>query len=324
MDTPCDFPQLRRRGPVLAPGLLGPEWSMHCQMPTPFLVSPGVLRLYFCSRDRANRSHVFYADFDAAPPWRLREIARRPVLSPGALGTYNAQGVMPTAVVDRGDEVWLYTIGWTVRSDVPYHNAVGLVRSRDRGRTFEHMVPGPVVGTGPNEPYFCGTADVARIGERWVMWYMSATEWRTVAGKPEPRYHLKQAFSDDGVRWRYGESVAVDYLSDDEGGIARATVLPWHGGYCMWFCHRGIADYRGTGARTYRLGSAWSADGTTWERRAAPVFDAPPAADGFDAGMECYPAAFAGRDGVYVFYNGSDFGQTGIGYASLRGEGECR
>ena len=188
------------------------------------------------------------------PPFRIKGIAEHPALAPGKLGAFDSHGVMPTAVVPRNDELWMYYIGWTVRADVPYHNAIGVARSADGGRTFERLVPGPVVGTGPHEPYFCGTGDVAKIGDRWVIWYMSATEWRIVAGKPEPRYHLKQAWSDDGIIWSQDGQTAVDYENDEEGGVARATVLKRPDGYWMWFCHRGIADYRGRGANAYRLG----------------------------------------------------------------------
>jgi hypothetical protein len=306
-----------RQGVVIEPGILA-GWSAHCQMPTPLRTSQTRLRMFFSSRDAANRSHVLWADLEAEPPWRVLEVCERPALGLGGLGTFDAQGVMPTAVVDRGDEVWMYYVGWTVRADVPYHNAIGLARSRDGGRTFERFIPGPVIGTGPFEPYFCGTGDLARIGERWVMWYMSATGWRIVDGKPEPRYHLKQAFSTDGVRWEYGGNIAVDYLSDAEGGIARATVLPVEDGYWMWFCHRGIENYRACGENAYRLGLAWSPDGASWTRLANQVvFSTEPAPAAFDRGMECYPAIYRGATGIYLFYNGSGFGQTGIGYARL-------
>lgn len=308
-------PVLRRKGVCLAPGLLGPGWSTLCQMPTAFFPSRDRIRMYFSSRDARNRSHVFRADLEAAAPFRVISVEAEPVLGPGRLGTYDAEGVMPSAVVDRGDEVWLYTIGWTVRKDVPYHNAIGVAYSRDRGRSFTRLVPGPIVGTGPNEPYFCGTCDVQRVGTEWLMWYMSATEWRVVRDKPEPRYHLKLATSDDGLRWRYGEHVAIDYVSDAEGGIARATVLPSEHGYWMWFCYRGISDYRGDGAAAYRLGLGHSLDGKRWERLSRPVFSDLPL--DFDRHMECYPTVLRGPSGTYVFYNGSDFGRTGVGYAEV-------
>ncbi|KXF75003.1 hypothetical protein ATN84_20135 [Paramesorhizobium deserti] len=212
----------------------------------------------------------------------------------------------------------MYYIGWTVRADVPYHNAIGVARSQDGGETFERFLPGPILGAGPFEPYFCGTGELGRIDGQWVMWYMSATGWRVVNGKPEPRYHLKQAWSEDGIIWKQDGSIAVDYASDDEGGVARATVLKRADGYHMWFCHRGIANYRGHGANAYRIGRAVSLDGRSWKRLTEePAFAAPPQTDDFDESMECYPAVYENAGNTYIFYNGSDFGQTGIGYATL-------
>lgn len=318
MESPIP-PLWQRQGLIIEPGLLGPAWSPHCQMPTPYQLDHDTLRLFFCSRDRHNRSHVFWADLTFGPTWQVKAVSKSPVLLPGQAGTFDAAGVMPTAIVERNGALWMYYIGWTERMDVPYHNAIGVARSHDRGQTFQRFLPGPVIGTGPHEPFFCGTGDIAKIGDNWVMWYMSATEWRTIAGRPEPRYHLKQASSEDGLNWKHGRDVAVDYLSDDEGGIARATVLPSQSGYWMWFCHRGIAGYRGKGRSAYRLGVAWSPDGQSWKRLPEhEVFSSEPKADDFDAFMACYPAVFAHEGRHYLFYNGSDFGQTGIGVAELQ------
>ena len=318
MDT-LKPPILQRRGRIVAPGLLGAGWSDHCQMPTPYRLDDTTIRMFFSSRDAQNQSQLFWMDIEATPPFAVKRVADRPALAQGPLGSFDSHGVMPTAVVERDGALWMYYIGWTVRADVPYHNAIGVARSLDGGKTFERFLPGPVIGTGPHEPYFCGTGDIAKHGDRWVMRYMSATGWRMVAGKPEPRYHLKQAWSEDGIHWDQSGEVAVDYLDEDEGGIARATVLSRPDGYWMWFCHRGIADYRGRGARAYRLGLAWSPDGETWQRlTGAQVFDTPPSAGAFDAHMECYPAIFETAGETYLFYNGSDFGQTGIGYATLK------
>lgn len=315
---PSTAPVWARKGLVFAPGLPGAGWSPHCQMPTPFALEDGTLGMFYCSRDAANRAHVFRADLDTSPPWNVQGISDGPVLTPGLPGAFDAAGVMPTALTQMGEELWMYYIGWSVRADVPYHNAIGVVRSRDQGRTFERFLPGPVIGTGPYEPYFCGTGDIVRIGDRWVMYYQSTTEWRELHGKPEPRYHLKQAFSEDGIHWDHGHHVAIDYLSDDEGGVTRATVLPGDDGYWMWFCHRGIDGYRSPGDQAYRLGVAWSPDGLTWQRLPnQDVFTTPPSPEAFDADMECYPAVFRTGADIWLFYNGSGFGQTGVGYATL-------
>lgn len=275
--------------------------------------------MFFCARDENNRSHVFFADLMARPPWTLVSKKATLVLSPGLPGTFDAVGVMPTSLVRQGDELWMYYIGWSQRLDVPYHNAIGVARSLDNGATFERFLPGPVVGTGIYEPYFCGTADVERrTQDDWVMWYMSATEWRMDGERPEPRYNLKRAVSQDGLHWDHGQEVAIDYLNEDEGGIARATVLQKDGSHWMWFCYRGAKGYRGEGSQAYRLGVAWSQDGDTWERLPdQPVFESQPGEQDFDAHMQCYPIVFGTGAESYLFYNGSDFGQTGIGVARL-------
>ena len=313
-------PVWQRQGVILPPGLPGAGWSNHCQMPTPHLLPGGeIMRMFFCARDENNRSHVFFADLMARPPWTLVSKKATLVLSPGLPGTFDAVGVMPTSLVRQGNELWMYYIGWSQRLDVPYHNAIGVARSLDNGATFERFLPGPVVGTGIYEPYFCGTADVERrTQDDWVMWYMSATEWRMDGERPEPRYNLKRAVSQDGLHWDHGQEVAIDYLNEDEGGIARATVLQKDGSHWMWFCYRGAKGYRGEGSQAYRLGVAWSQDGDTWERLPdQPVFESQPGEQDFDAHMQCYPIVFETGAESYLFYNGSDFGQTGIGVARL-------
>ncbi len=309
---PPALPRWRRAGLMLEPGLFGSGWSNHCQMPVPLMLDDR-LRLYFTTRDRSNRAHIVFADLEPAPPWRRIALSNGPVVAPGAPGSFDAAGVMPTAVRQMGEEIWLYTIGWSVRADVPYHNAIGLMISRDGGTSFTHAVPGPVIGPGPYEPYFVGTGEVARIGDKWVMWYSSTTEWRQIAGRMEPRYHLKYATSEDGIHWRQDGRVALDYAHAAEGGIARATLLPTADRYAMWFCHRALQTYRGTGSGAYRIGSACSPDGFAWTRNAGSVFENAP--DAFDTHMECYPSLLETENRLYLLYNGNDFGQTGIGYA---------
>jgi predicted GH43/DUF377 family glycosyl hydrolase len=287
-------------------------------MPTPILINEKTLRLYFSSRDNNNNSHIFYVDVVPKPPWDIIEISKSPILSPGAIGTFDANGVMPTAIVNKGNELWMYYIGWTQRLDVPYHNSIGVVRSFNQGKSFERFLAGPVIGTNVREPYFCGTGEILKVDDNWIMYYMSATDWKIINNHPEPRYHLKQAFSEDGILWDYGEKVTVDYTSKKEGGIARATILKDNNGYWMWYCYRGINDYRGKGKQAYRIGISWSENAKEWNRLSKQkIFSNNSISTDFDYYMQCYPKVIEVASGTYLFYNGSDFGQTGIGYASL-------
>ncbi len=318
------LPKFCRQGPLVT-SQLGEHWSNHMQMPTPLQNEDGSLRMFYTARDHNNQSHVFAVDFEGKPPFKVIKAVQQPVLSPGKLGHFDQAGVMPTAIIRHSGAIWMYYIGWSIRQDVPYHNAIGLAKSTDGGISFQRFLQGPIVGTSLTEPFFCGTADVFKLGPRWSMVYMSATEWRVLDGKPEPRYHLKQAFSDDGIHWDLSAPaatrIAIDYLNDDEGGVARASVFPLpDGGYGMVFCFRGLFDYRGSGRNAYRLGIASSADGINWQRHIgeSPFLPNLPNIKGFDTQMECYPCVIYHEDETRfsLFYNGNSFGQTGIGFAT--------
>jgi hypothetical protein len=310
---PANAISWRRAGVIMPPFPVQSGWDSHCQMPTPLLLDNDILRIYYCTRDQRNRSHVFFVDVAADAPNRVIARSDKPCLLPGPAGYFDAAGVMPTSVIRVDNDIWMYFIGWTVRADVPYHNAIGLAVSRDGGATFERRFAGPVVGLTATEPLFCGTADVVRTSDGWRMWYASTTEWRDLNGKLEPRYHLKYAESADGMAWRQQGRVAVDYRDEDEAAVARATVLRDGASLQMWFCHRELVGYRDDATRAYRIGSAMSDDGMNWRRSDAGVFaSGTPPLPGIDDVMQAYPAVLRIRDRLLMFYNGNGFGQTGI------------
>ena len=81
------------------------------------------------------------------------------------------------------------------------------------------------------------TPFVLRDGGTWRMWYLSCTEWTVVDGKPEARYLICYAESNDGFAWRRPGTIAIEYQRPDEA-IARPWVLKNSTGYEMWYCCR--------------------------------------------------------------------------------------
>ena len=84
----------------------------------------------------------------------------------------------------------------------------------------------------------------------------------------------------------------------------------------MWFCYRGGIEFRNA-ARGYRIGYAWSHDGTTWHRddEAGAL---QPSGDGWDSEMVCYPCVLNIDRKISMFYSGNYFGRDGFGYAVAR------
>jgi predicted GH43/DUF377 family glycosyl hydrolase len=140
-----------------------------------------------------------------------------------------------------------------------------------------------------------------------------------IHGRPEPRYQINYAESQDGVSWERGNQVCLEYTFEGEAN-ARPWVVKEDGKYRMWYCFRGSVDYRTDKEQAYRLGYAESRDGIHWDRKDAEV-GIERSKDGWDSIMMEYPCIYDHNGQKYLLYNGNGFGETGIGYAVLKEDG---
>ncbi|RTL43533.1 MAG: hypothetical protein EKK53_09735 [Burkholderiales bacterium] len=280
------------------------------------------VRIYFSTRARGDDgkflSQVAFADF-SRDLQRVLGVNTAPVLSLGGLGCFDEHGIFPFSPTPVGDEIWAYTTGWSRRVAVSVETAVGLVISRDGGRTFERAGPGPVLGPSRHEPCLVGDAFVRHFGGRFHMWTMFGTGWKQFPGEPAPDriYKIGHAHSADGIHWTKDEGRALvpDRLGPDECQ-ALPAVIPVGDRYLMVFCYREASGFRTDPTRGYRLGQAWSDDLQTWTRADdLPRFDREPGA--WDSDMVCYPHLTAIDGRIVLLYNGNAFGREGFGAAVL-------
>jgi hypothetical protein len=225
---------------------------------------------------------------------------------------------MPSYVCENAGQVWLYYAGWSRRESIRYSNWTGLAVSDDGGTTFRRMFPGPVVDRTPHEIYSATGCHLLRQDDGWHMWYASGVDWFQIDGKYEEYYVIKYAFSTDGIQWQRENRRLLPSKKDHEP-THTPTVLFHQGRYHMWFCYRGIEDFR-DGPGSYRIGYAWSQDGRTWYRDDGQAgIDVSP--EGWDSTMVAYPYVVPVGDRVLMFYNGNGFGGAGFGYAVLEDSG---
>ncbi len=294
-------------------------WSVsHAQAPVPeYIESENIIRVYFATRNQDGLSLPAIIDLNADDPSQIITVYQKPLLDLGQLGTFDDCGLMPSWVVNRDGQKWLYYIGWNVRNTIPYHNSVGLA-ILDKGKSeFNRFSEGPLWDRDWREPYFSASTCVIFDEGVWKNWYLSCTGWTTIDGKPEPRYHIKYAESLDGVNWERNGHVAVDYLDEDEGGIVKASVIKDGGIYRMWFSYRRLKGYRTSRESSYRIGYAESDNGKVWIRddskSGIDVSDS-----GWDSEMLAYPHVLEVKGSLLMFYNGNGFGRSGFGYARLK------
>jgi len=293
-----------KRGLLIAPRGQAPWVGTHAALPA---VLPGrdTARVYFSSRDAANRSHIGYAELDFGAPEPRPAFASAPVLSPGALGAFDDAGVTTSCVMAHEGRVYLFYTGWALGVSVPFYLHTGLAVSDDDGRTFARVSAAPLLDRIDIDPLLNASPWVLVEDGVWRMWYVSGTAWDAGPQPPRHRYHIKYAESADGRHWRRAGHVCLDYAAADEYAFGRPCVVRDGDTYRMWFCVRGDR---------YRMGYAESPDGLVWTRHDArsvvTVSD-----QGWDAEMIAYPAVADVGGRRVLLYNGNDYGRTGIGLA---------
>ena len=127
------------------------------------------------------------------------------------------------------------------------------------------------------------------------MYYVSGCGWKH---KDLPRYNIKMATSNDG-------HVCIDFEDSNENALARSYVLSDDEIWKMWFSHKG---------ETYRFGYAESKNGINWERR-DDFSGLNVSRSGWDSEMFEYAAVINHKGQHFMFYNGNNYGEDGIGLA---------
>ena len=82
----------------------------------------------------------------------------------------------------------------------------------------------------------------------------------------------------------------------------------------MWYSKRGPCNYRKIGGQSYQLSYAESQDGIKWNRDHNLMFDRE--LQEWSSQMTCYASTINHKGKVFMFYNGNQFGKTGLGFAT--------
>lgn len=286
--------------------------NSHAQVPTVWQKDAATLRIFFATRPEPGLSLPAFLDVAADDPSRILYVHDRPILQPGRPGTFDEHGIMPSCAINHGNKLYLYYSGWSRSVGVPYSNLTGLAVSND-GVHFERVCEGPVLTRTPYEPYSATSPFVVRQGNEWLSWYCSGTGWKAQNGNFEHQYDIKSATSKNGIWWQQDGTPIIRSEHQSEA-LTRPSVISWQGSYHMWFCYRGMQDFR-DGAESYRIGYATSPDLRSW-RRDDLAGGLIPSADGWDSIATAYPYVISQGKSLSMFYNGNGFGASGFGWAT--------
>jgi hypothetical protein len=295
----------QKRGRIFEPRSDLPWNRSYAMMPTADHVENDIFRVYFSGRDSLNRSLIGFILVDLVEA-RLLDISEKPALGLGELGCFDDNGVTPSSIVNHKGCKYLFYCGWKPRSTVRFGLMPGLAVSCDDGTSFSRASRSPVLQLTNEEPFSILTAPfVLRQEEKWHMWYVSGTGWNNA---DQPRYNIKYAISEDGVRWKQTNTVCIRHESEEELALGRPCVLHGDGLYRMWY------SYKSQAKNSYQIGYAESMDGLVWERLDNCV-GINVSKNGWDSEMIEYAFVLRHKNRFFMLYNGNNYGENGFGLA---------
>jgi predicted GH43/DUF377 family glycosyl hydrolase len=299
-----------KRGLIYGPTGKSPWARNSALQPTPYLnKDEQSIRVFAGFRDDEGISRVGFVDVAADDPSRVLKVSEQPALDVGVPGSFDENGVVPCAVIERDDKLFLFYAGYQLGRKVKFFVFSGLAISEDGGESFQRYSQVPVCDRTDDEVFFRVIHTIMFDEGKWKTWYGGGSEFDVEDGHQYPRYNIRYAESPDGIHLSREFQVCVD-MNAGEYRVGRPYVIKRDGIYCMFYG-------AGTKEEGYRLAYAESPDGRQWTRKDSEVgIDV--SESGWDSRMQAYPAVVTTKTQTYLFYNGNDYGREGFGHAVLK------
>lgn len=278
-------------------------------LPIGTFIGNHTIRIYAASRHSDNKSFPFFVDYNI----QTQKIIKEQIIDIpfGNLGTFDEFGIMPTSILYKDNQIWLYYIGWNLATSVPFRNSIGLAISKDGGVTFEKFSQAPILDRSLYDTCFVASNCIYEEEDFYRMYYLSCDKWEYKNEKLTHSYNIKYAESKDAIHWIREGKIAIDFRYENEYAISVPRVIKEKGIYKMWYSYRGNKEIE-----TYRIGYAESTNAIDWVRKDEEV-NLDISNDGWDSEMICYPFIFDYQNDRYMLYNGNGYGKTGFGLAIL-------
>lgn len=285
------------------------SWALDTALqPTPVVLS-GCIRIFFGSRDAEGISRIGWVDVDKEHPEKVIGFSKLPALDIGLPGCFDDNGVVPTAVVQRDNKLFLYYAGYQLVKNVRFIAFTGLAISENNGILFTRIKNTPVLERSDDEFLFRAIHSIFWEEGKWKVWYGAGNSFIKKINKTLPLYNIRYMESADGIHFPEKGNVVID-IELNEHRVGRPYVIKHKNIYLMFF---GAS----TPDQTYRLAYAESIDGTKWERKDSEL-NLNYNKDDFDSDMSAYPAIIQIKNKLFLFYNGNEYGKEGFGLALLK------
>lgn len=261
-------------------------------------------------KDKYGISRIKYIDVAEDDPKKILNISSQPVLDIGSPGCFDDNGVILGDMIEVGDKLYMYYVGFQHVEKVKFFAFSGLAVSTDGGGHFERYSQTPILDRTHTGRFGRCIHTVLYENQIFRCYYAVINGWKWIGKKPYPIYNIWYTQSEDGIHFSESKARMVLDVCGLEYRIGRPKVYKTPNGYEMYYT-------RDTITKEYLAGYATSEDGILWNRK-DELLHLSRSASGWDSKMACYPVKYSSDKNVYLFYNGNGMGQTGVGYAVLK------
>jgi hypothetical protein len=261
------------------------------------------VRLFLTGRDAAVRSRIGIVELRWSDRPEVIGIPREPVFDVGEPGSFDMDGVSYPSLVESDGALLMYYVGWNrLAGDIPFRNQIGLAISEDGGKSFRRATRAPLLPLTDEESIGSGSCCIERVTGGWRLYYTNFLRWERRPEGPRHYYHIREAYSKDGIHWERPGKTVIDLVPPDEYALG-APDLDVRG------AHR-VMHFTARGHRYNLFAAVETADG--WTRLPGHLKISH---RDFDSDMQCYPKTMNFRGRTYLLYSGNGYGRSGIGYA---------
>ncbi len=298
-----------KRGVIYNPKQVSSWIHSHAYIPTPILLNDETIRIFVAFKDDKGIGRIGYVDVSAQNPFEVITVSNNPSLDIGIPGTFDDNGVTPISIVKHNDRLYLYYAGWQLSDKVRYFLFAGLAISDDMGVTFTRQQKVPILERTDKEFLVRTAPSVLKQDNVWHMLYCGGGKNIIIDKKVMPSYSLKYLTSNDGIKWT-GEPLEVLIPeASSEYGFGRPCIKHEDGIYKMWYSIRRFD-------KKYTFGYAQSSDLIQWTRLDDQIQSLHDNLQPYENEMQSFAAIIETKYGNYMFYNGNNYGATGICFAS--------
>ncbi|WP_096779599.1 glycoside hydrolase family protein [Zobellella denitrificans] len=301
----------KKKGLVYSPKYDGGWMDNSALTPTAFLLNKDVIRVYAGFRDTNGISRIGYVDVSSDNPSMILKVSEQPVLDVGEPGMFDDNGVILGDIINVGEEIRMYYVGFQLVKKAKFLAYTGLAVSNDGGDNFDRISPTPILDRTQEGKFIRAIHSVLVEDGVFKVWYATGNGWETINNTDYPQYDINYIESRDGISFpSSGNKIIKNNLKNKEYRIGRPRVHRFGENYLINFTY-GTTDGR------YEAGQAISSDGVNWIRDDKGI-GITVSQEGWDSKHLSYPSLITVPNGkTYMFYNGNDMGREGFGYAEL-------